>query len=203
MGKRLFLLFITSIIGVVMTPGFLMATDEVAVTGIDNDGVVETVLLPEPEPEPEPTPAPQPVVTKAPSAGAARAPRPAAPQIKNYNVTIVTNQIVGGNLSYSDIYRTGKFIYAHNTSGLLGNLPTLAAGEVFTITENGVTRSYRVAYGELYEKAANGYLRGSREVTYEVEIEAKGHSIVMMTCAGTPLGGGDATHRYVVFADAI
>ena len=199
MAKRLFLLFITSIIGVVLTPGFLMATDEVSVTGLDNNGVVETIALPDPEPEPEPVV--KPVVTKAPSAGVPST--PVTPVVKNYNVTIVTEEIVGSNLSYSDIYRTGKFIYAHNTAGLLGNLPTLANGEVFTITEGGVTRSYKVAFGRLYEKASNGYLNGSRDVTYDVEIDALGHSLSLMTCAGTPLGHGDATHRYVVFADAL
>ena len=32
---------------------------------------------------------------------------------------------------------------------------------------------------------------------------AWGHSIALMTCAGQSLGSGDATHRLVVFADAL
>lgn len=201
MAKRLFLLLLSSLAGVCVTPGFLMATDEVVVSGLDNNGIVETIELPEPEPAPQPiaTLAAKPAA-KAPSAGMVSSPVPA---VRNYNVSIVTGEIVGGSLSYNDIYRTGKLIYAHNTAGLLGNLPTLAIGEVFTITEGGVTRSYRVAATELFEKASNGYLSGSRAVTYQVEIEARGHSLALMTCAGTPLGGGDATHRYVVFADAV
>lgn len=202
MAKTPFLLFISGMVGVIMNPIMLSATDHVSVMGLDTSSVVETVILPE-KPEEKPvevvTAAPQPIV-KAPVAGTASVPV-AAP--KNYTVTIVTGEIAGGNLSYSDIYRTGKFIYGHNSAALLGNLASLNIGEIFTVTEGGVTRSYRVADKVVYEKAANGYLNGSYNLTYQVEINANGHSLSLMTCTGTPLPGGDATHRLVVFADAV
>ena len=203
MAKTPFLLLIFSLVGVIATPQFLAATDVVELTRVDMSAAVETVPLPEPEPEPTPV-----VVAKAPVAGAVRSAStptstPVAPTMRNYTITAVTGQIVA-NPSYNNIYRTGKFIYAHNTAGLLGNIGSLQDGEVFTLTEGGVVKTYRVAFKQMYEKSqANGMLNGSKPLTIDVEVKALGHSISMMTCAGRSLGNGDATHRLVVFADQI
>ena len=203
MAKRLFLLLFVSLIGVISTPSFLTATDSVDVIRVDDSKAVETVIPPEPEPEPEPEPAPEPEpepVAAAPAAGVAETKR-----VRNYNVTIVkaAKDIVATNLSYYDIYRSGKFIYAHNSANLLGNLGSLSYGEIFTITEFGVTRSYQVMDKVVYEKAANGYLNGSIDLTKDVEWYANGYDISMMTCYGTVYGNGDASHRLVVFANEI
>ncbi len=199
MAKRLFLLF--CLIGLSLVPEFLTATDVVNVVGIDDSKAVETVFLSEPEPESKPEPGPAPVVAKAPVAGVTTT--VANPKIVNYNVTIVTDKIVAKNLSYSDIYRTGKFIYAHNSSNLFGNLKYLNIGDVFTITESGVAQKYQVIDKVIYEKADNGYLNGSKRLTKEVEIYANGHDISIMTCSGTAYGNGDASHRLVLFANAV
>ncbi|MBQ3453226.1 hypothetical protein IJG28_03510, partial [Candidatus Saccharibacteria bacterium] len=174
----------------VAQPQFLTACDAVVLTGVDDSTAVLTTPLSDPEPESIPDPAPATGVAPV-----------AATMSINYNVTIVTGEIVADNLSYSAIYRTGKFIYGHNTSNLLGNLGNLNIGDNFTITENGVVSNYRVADKVLYEKSANGYLNGSWSLTYDVEVNASGHSVSLMTCAGTSYGNGDASHRLVVFAD--
>ena len=190
MGKRLFLFISICALVMVAQPQFLTACDAVVLTGVDDSTAVLTTPLSDPEPESIPDPAPATGVAPV-----------AATMSINYNVTIVTGEIVADNLSYSAIYRTGKFIYGHNTSTLLGNLGNLNIGDNFTITENGVVSNYRVADKVLYEKSANGYLNGSWSLTYDVEVNASGHSVSLMTCAGTSYGNGDASHRLVVFAD--
>ena len=198
MGKRLFLFISICALVMVAQPQFLTACDAVVLTGVDDSTAVLTTPLSDPEPEPIPDPVVTTAVHRAPATGVAPV---AATMSINYNVTIVTGEIVADNLSYSAIYRTGKFIYGHNTSNLLGNLGNLNIGDNFTITENGVVSNYRVADKVLYEKSANGYLNGSWSLTYDVEVNASGHSVSLMTCAGTSYGNGDASHRLVVFAD--
>lgn len=199
MAKRLFLL--ACLIGLSLVPKFLTATDMVNVVRINDSKAVETVPLPEPEPEPEPESELTPVIAKAPVAGMTMA--VATPKMVNYDVTIVTDKIVAKNLSYSDIYRTGKFIYGHNSSNLFGNLKYLNIGDVFTITEFGVVQKYRVMDKVIYEKAGNGYLNGSKSLTKEVEFNANGYNVSIMTCSGTAYGNGDASHRLVLFANAV
>lgn len=194
MGKRLFLLIIASLIGVINAPRILMATDTVGVTGLNPEGIVETVPLPEPEPEPEP------VVTKAPVAGAQQAP---VPQVVNYTVTIYTSSIVADNLSYGDIYKTNKLVYGHNTMALLGSLRNLSVGQVFTITEGGAVKSYRASDKVTYDKTADGYLNGNAALMGSIMRTALGHDVALLTCAGEPRGNGDATQRLVVYADAV
>ena len=196
MGKRLFLLLIISFIGIINTPSILMATDAVeAENPVFN--AVETVPLPEPEPEPV-SPA---VQYAAPAAGYVTT--PVAPQITNYTVTVYSGTIVADNLSYYDIYKTNKLVYGHNSYNLLGNLVNRYVGETITITEGGVAQTYRVSDIVLYEKTSDGYLNHDRTLMGRVMRTAMGHSVALMTCAGTSYGNGDASHRLVVYADAI
>ena len=200
MAKRLFLLLFSSFVGIFGSPEFLTASDSfVAATPEFN--AVETILEPEPESEPVSTQEVAPVVVNytAPVAGY----QPVASQLKNYTVTISTNKMIAENLSYNDIYKFRKLVYGHNSGNLLGNLGSLAIGEVFTITEGGVTKNYRVADKVIYRKTADGYLENNKSLMRQIAYDAMGHSVALMTCAGQPLGGGDATHRLVVYADAI
>ena len=221
MAKRLFLLLGINSVMIIMSPWFLMAADTVNVVGVDDSRAVQTILPPEPEPVSEvaepaialavtsesaqtsgPTRAPESAQTSE-SATATKVPTAGAASVANYTVTLVTSKIVATNLSYSDIYRTGKFVYAHNSANLLGNLQYLNYGDIFTITEGGVARNYRVMDKVVYEKAANGYLNGSKELTKAVEINANGYDVSIMTCTGTMYGNGGASHRLVLFANAI
>lgn len=195
MAKCLFLLLISSLIEVALGANFLSATDTITTKSPGFDAV-ETVLEPEIVENNATEVSNEPIVIATDQEYVAPAPR-------NFTVTVVTGDIMGDGLSYFDIYRTGKFIYAHNSSNLFGSLGSLNYGDVFTITEAGVTRSYRVMDKVVYEKAANGYLNGSRAVTKAVEYEANGYDISMMTCWGTMYGNGDASHRLVLFANAV
>ena len=191
MGKRLFLLIIAGIIGFSSIPSVLMATDTIEVSDLDNTGVVETVPLPEPEPEPE--------VPAAPVAGYA----PAVAQVANYTVTTYSADIM---INPAGIVKTGDLIYGHNSWDLMGSLEQRYVGEVFTITEGGVTRSYRVAAVVKYAKTSDevyDYLDGDKYLMGDIVYGAMGHSVALMTCTGEMIGGGDATHRLVVYADAI
>ena len=196
MGKRLFLLLIAGIIGgaigVIGSPEILMATDTVEVAGLATTGV-ETVVLPEPEPEP--------VMPAAPAAGLAYA--VTVPQVANYTVTGYSGGIMVDPVG---IIRTGDLIYGHNSWDLMGSLEQRYVGEVFTITEGGVTRSYRVAAVVKYAKTSDevyDYLDGDKYLMGDIVYGAMGYSVALMTCTGEMIGGGDATHRLVVYADAI
>ena len=191
MGNRLILLLIAGIISLVSSSTVLTAADSVEVTGLDTTGVVETV--PEPEPEPVTEVA---YVPAAPAAGYVAA----APQVANYTVTTYSGDIM---VNPAGIVKTGSLIYGHNSWDLMGSLANRYTGEVFTITEGGVARNYRVAAIVMYEKTADGYLNGDPFLMGDLVYGAMGHSVAMMTCAGQMLGGGDATHRLVVFADAM
>lgn len=189
-GETPFLLLCVNLM-MVLSPWFLTAADTVSVVGVDDSRAVETVIPPEPEPESV-------VASTVVTASALVTPR-----VVNYTVSVVTDEIVGENLNYSSIYRTGKFIYAQNSSNLFGNLKNLNYDDIFTITEAGVTRTYQVMDKAVYEKAENGYLNGSRSLTKAVEISANGYDISIMTCSGTMYRNGDAPHRLVVFANAV
>ncbi len=129
-----------------------------------------------------------------------------APASVNYTITKIVNSqdeyvALASNLSYSDIYRYQKLVYGHNSARLLGNLSARYAGELITITEAGVAKTYRVAEVQLYEKTADGRLNGTPMLMNKIVRTALGHDVALMTCAGTPDGRGGASHRLVVFAD--
>lgn len=200
MARRLFLLLFSGLIGIIGNPEILMASDSFEAMAPDFNAV-ETVILPEEKKEEEPvyTPRPTQVVYQAPVVNNQTN---VAPVIKNYTVTIFTDKMIAKNLSYSDIYKYRKLVYGHNTSNLLGNLKELSIGDVFTITENGVVKNYRVSDKKRYEKTADGYLEGDSKLMGRIA-SAMGHNIALMTCDGESRGGGDAQYRLVIYADAI
>ena len=184
MGKRLFLLLFAGVMGMVSTSTALTAADGFEV----KEPVFHAVETVVPEPEPEPEVVYQPVYT---------------PQMANYTVTIYSGEMVAHDLSYADIYKTGKLVYGHNTGYLLGSLAYRYIGEEFTITEGGVATKYQVTDIALYEKTADGLLNNSKVLMKQIMQTAMGHSVALMTCAGTAYGNGDASHRLVVYADAV
>lgn len=204
MARRLFLLLFVSFISIFNGADFLAASDTFT-AAMPEFNAVETVIVEESAPEPEIV---QNVAAKttvsytAPAAGYQPA-APVVPQKRNYTVTIQTSKMIAENLSYNDIYKFKNLVYGHNSSNLLGNLGSLAVGEIFTITEGGITRDYRVADKVTYAKTADGNLENDPKLMRNIAYTAMGHSVALMTCAGTPLGGGDASHRLVVYADAI
>lgn len=194
MAKRIFLLIFSAVMGITVAPDMLTSADSFELTGADFQAV-ETVPLPEPEPEVEPV---VPVAYAAPVS---------VPQRINYNVTVYSGEIIANNLSYSDIYKTGNLVYGHNSTNLLGNLSSLAVGSEFTITEGGVAKTYQVANAVLFEKN-DGKLQLNGQGSYMRTVAGANlygvqYDVAVMTCAGTAYGNGDASHRLVVFANAI
>ena len=205
MGRSLFLLIISSLIGVVSNPLFLTATDSFNLTGLDNTGVVETVPLPESEPEPESVPEP----AKAPVAGYTYVPPANNIQVAGRTIEIVDvgdTRIDAGN----HVNKYGaRFLYGHNSWNVFGGLTSLGVGSTFTITYGGVSTNYQVANVVIYEKnVGNGLLQinGFGDYMYSVAMathDSVQYDLSLMTCYGTSYGNGDASHRWVVFANAI
>lgn len=210
MAKRLFLLLMLSLLGVVNASEFLTAADRVELAGLDETRIVETVSLPEPEPFVEvvapvayeatnyTTPAPE--IVLAPSNTIAIAGR--VLEI----VDVADTTIDSGN--YVNKYGE-KFLYGHNSAGVFGGLVNLGVGNVFTVSYGGVSRNYQVAKIEIFEKdLETGKLRlnGAGNYMRSIANARSGdiwYDLSLMTCYGASYGNGDASHRLVIFANAI
>lgn len=213
MIKQIFLAIITGLIGVVATPRILAASDTVALTGLDNTGVVETIPLPEPEVTSEI----KQIAVRAPEAGIP-ASQPVFLQSVNWANSIT---IAGRTLEVVSVADTSvdsgnhvnkygeKLLYGHNSAAVFGGLVNLGAGSVFSVSEGGVTRNYRVAKVMIFEKNANtGLLQLNGAGNYmrsvaNAKSEGAQYDLSLMTCYGTSYGNGDASHRLVLFASAI
>ena len=121
---------------------------------------------------------------------------------RNLAVTEVSNLVKKpGNATM----KYGKMIYGHNSAEIFGSLKSLGIGSVFSVELNGITTNYRVSEKITFEKASTTTLKFNGQ-TYTMDAltrNAKGHSLMLMTCDGQSLGDEDATHRLAVFADAI
>ena len=137
----------------------------------------------------------------------------AATKIPSYSVTVHTDTIKSKNLSYNDLYKTKNLIFGHNSANLLGNLKNLGIGSTFTVTENGITSTYQIADIRIFYKSddyslelcTSGYDNCDGGTYYLNSLQyatfrGKTYDVALFTCDGASLGGGDATHRRVVFA---
>lgn len=209
MAKRLFLLLIISLIGVVAAPDFLTADDHFTAKSPEFNDVLTVEIQPE-----ETTPEVVALATYSEPAVDHSAPvvysEPVyvAPQIVNYTVSYYIGSVAeytdtAYNLRYDGLYKFRKMIYGHNSYNLLGNLSSRYVGETFTITEGGVARSYVVTGVQTYEKTSDGNLNWDAGLMSRIATSALGNDIALLTCAGVSFGNGDASHRLVVFANAI
>ena len=131
MAKSLFLMIISSLMGVAFAPEFLTAADSVQLTRIDTSGVVETVPLPE---EPELNTATEPAVASAPVVSTPKA------GVGNMasTTTLPANHIsvAGRTLSIVEVADTttesgshvnkygSSFLYGHNTANVFASICT-------------------------------------------------------------------------------
>ncbi len=213
MAKRLFLLIFSSLIGIFASPEILMASDDFTLSGLNNSGIMETIPIVEETVAQEEPVADVPVYVAPEPVYVAPAPVYVAPRN--------TISIVGRTLDIVDVADTtvdagnhvnkygDKFFYGHNSAGVFGGLVNLGVGNVFSITYGGVTTNYQVARVVVYEKnTSTGRLQLNGAGNYMRQVaNAKSdgvqYSISLMTCYGKSLGRGDATHRLVIFANAI
>lgn len=101
-----------------------------------------------------------------------------------------------------------KLLYGHNSSAVFGILANVSAGSTFTVTMNGATTTYRISQKITVEKTS---LMANNRMNYLVNsasytapgISTGSHDVVLMTCAGTLYGNGDASHRTLIFADRV
>lgn len=199
MGKRLFLLLFGLVLGVILSPKFLAATDSFVVGQPEFHAVETKEIIKEPEAQAVTQPL---IASTTENEVEPLAPAP-APQMINYRVSVFSGEMVAHNLSYSDIYKTGRLVYGHNTANLLGNLGSLGLGGTFLVTEGGVATTYRVENVALYQKTADGFLDGKKNLMGQIMRTALGYDVALMTCAGQSYGNGDASHRLVVFANKV
>ena len=185
MKKYILMMLFSSFVGIFANPEILSASNSVKTLDLDSSKIVQTVIPEVPKVAEEVYVASEPVYEPV-----------YEPRIFSVGVTVDKNDIEV-NPSYSDIYQTGKLIYAHNTSNLLRGLYDLYSNDTFII--NGVT--YRVSDRVVYDKTDAYSLNGSRAVMKNLKNSAYGHDFALMTCYGTSLGNGDATQRLVIFAD--
>ncbi len=216
MKKYILMLLMASFIGIIANPEMLAASNSVTIKGIDSSKIVETIV-PEVVPAemsvatietPETKITPTAPVVKAVVAQPVIAQQPVMPvvsitpnTVRNVNVSIFSDTIVV-NPSYSDIYKTGKLIYAHNVSNLFSWLKNLSRGEKIVVNEKGIAKTYIVSDIVTYEKSTDGRLQlnGSGSYMSAIKNRALGHDLALMTCAGE-MRGSDASHRLVAFID--
>ena len=213
MARSLFLSIISVIITVCSNAISLAATDEVAITGLNPAGIVETVPLPEPEPEPEPVLQEMPAAPVAGSNNAIyvqtyAAPAPVAPVIENYTVTVQvanTKQYneLAYNLSYSDIYKFRNMVYGHNASNLLLSLSYKNIGDVISVTEGGVTTNYQIVWKremlKVSAKELQDTMTGQVYAMDDISRALDTYHLALETCSGY----GNTPYRWVLFANRI
>lgn len=215
MIKRLIIILVSSFLGIVGAPEILMASDDYDLTGLNGAGITETIQVIEEVAEEEPAivaeePAPEPVYQE-----------PVLPA-SHIIVGGRTIEIIDSNDTKNDAGRyvaryNASFLYGHNSSTVFDVLYGVRIGEAFTVVYNGITTTYRIQDIVIYRKTGETTLRvddASSSIDGEdvpMKYIAKGqekymgaqHDVALMTCYGTSYGNGDASHRLVVFADAI
>lgn len=215
--KYLFLVMLSAFIGIFSNPEMLAASDSVAVTGLNNDKIVETVVKPEAEE----------TVADAGSddayyydyydyydyAPVYEEPAYSAPSnyiaISGMTIPLVYTSYTGeDDKSYSQMawyYQTGHWIYGHNVSYVFGPLNWAydggyLNGMTFTVAMNGDVRDYTIVAYRLYDLLDDYTLSYNGEATGMVPIinaylDGTFYNMAIMTC----YNGG--AQRLVVYAN--
>lgn len=209
MGKRLFLLITASLLSVILAPTSLMATDSF-VPLLPNFQDQETILSAKKQVQQASVAPVANQTTFVTEPQAVFAPVEPAQNIKIAGRTLEIVDVpdtiydAGGHVNRYG----GKFLYGHNTGAVFGSLTSMGVGSVFSVTSGGMTRNYQVVNVVIFEKNPSGKLQinGSGSYMYAVSQAihlGKHYDLSLMTCYGTSYGNGDASHRLVLFANAI
>lgn len=93
----------------------------------------------------------------------------------------------------------GRFYYGHNSSQVFGGLANLWVGSTFTINLDGTNYNYYIAK---IETVSNDDVLASnmKKIASGRDYSGVQYDVTLMTCAGTPYGNGNATHRTIVYA---
>ncbi|MBR3332039.1 hypothetical protein IKG28_00160 [Candidatus Saccharibacteria bacterium] len=207
--KYLFMILVSSFIGIMSSSEFLMAdAAPVVFSDLDKSSIVETVI---PEPEPEPV-----IEYTAP----VYATYAAAPVYTPANHI----EIAGQSIGVTDVASTamdagwgvnkyGKLLYGHSNAAF-GGIVNYGVGGTFTMTYGGVTRTYQVMDVKIYDVVfdANGAAvtikpagaPAGNLMTRVANATSSGitYDLALMTCTGVPMNG-TMSQRFVLFANAI
>lgn len=107
-----------------------------------------------------------------------------------------------------------RFLFGHNSGSVFGHLAGLPIGTEFSVTLNGNTTNYRISNKVIFN---HEFTPSGQELLYpegypgrnfmssiiNARYMSRQYSLSLMTCHGISYGGGDASQRLVVFADAI
>jgi len=131
------------------------------------------------------------------------------------NICLASTNTTAGSLSYNHAYiyntelSSNKYIFGHNSAALFGNLSSLNNGTTFSVTIAGKTTNYRISFKEVTCDYTNpsypcsNYPEPVLNMNDVIMPHRRGADLAIMTCAGTPIGNGDATHRLTVYANKI
>lgn len=141
-------------------------------------------------------------------------PAPAVPAPKSTSPTISTPTITitGRTLPIFKVSHTltdsgdavaqygDKFLYGHNTAPVFRDLASLQIGSRFTISRSGSTKIYQIRHFETMTKSDTANFMWA---IVHADFRGQTYDLSLMTCAGAPRPGRDATHRLILFADQI
>lgn len=227
MLKHLMIILFSAFLGIIGAPEVLMASEDFLPNGLNSEKIVETVQIEEEPPVEEP--APEPVQTNTVTAynttPVVPAPVYQAPAVPANRIEIGgrTIEIIDSNDTRNDAGKyvaryNDRFMYGHNSSVVFDVLYRVGIGSTFSVTYGGVTTMYQIKNIIIYRKTGDTSLRvedansdingedvAMKYVAKEGREKENGrkYSIALMTCYGTSYGNGDASHRLVVFANAI
>lgn len=113
----------------------------------------------------------------------------------------------------------GHFLYGHNTANVFGGLSQMGIGDYFTVTLGGETKTYQVVNQDLQAKShfegevirqttvSNMRVLTSMKIMKAItaygEYNGNYYDYILMTCAGTSYGNGDASHRLILMANEV
>ena len=130
------------------------------------------------------------------------------------NICLASTSSTSGSLSYSHAYifnspnqnSFNQYIFGHSSASIFGSLANLPVGTSFGLTIGGDTTQYRISLKEVSCDYSNpsypctNYPEPVLNMSDAVYPFRKGADLAIMTCAGTAIGNGDATHRLTVYA---
>ena len=207
--KMLMAIFAAGFIGIMSNPEMLTASDSVAVLGLNNSKIVETVPAPEPAPEPEVAYAGDDYVEtyyEEPAYYEASYVEPVYEepvyqlpqnyiQINGYTIPLSYTNTTAENAGAAQLawyYKSGKHIYGHNYDYVFGSLDWAHDGGYldgmpFTVVMDGVANYYTVATHRVYDKL-DAYTLGyggqttSMYPIVNANLDGASYRMTIMTC---------------------
>ena len=107
--------------------------------------------------------------------------------LKKENHSLKTPDTIVGSYSNAE----NKTLLIGHSSTVFYNLNKVSVGDIFK-------------YNELYFVVTNSEVLAKKDISMDDILKAEDeNTIIIMTCAGEDLGGGDATHRLILTAKAL